>query len=80
MATLCCSPPDNFIGLKDPFVDEIIRLFGFSRVMYGSDWPVSAAVLPYEQVLKYILDCLGQISEGQMSAFLYGNAKEFYNA
>lgn len=73
--------PENIqVAHSKPFVDEIIRLFGFSRVMYGSDWPVSAAVLPYEQVLKYILECLGQISEGQMSAFLYGNAKEFYNA
>lgn len=71
--------PNNIqVAHSKPFVDEVVRLFGFNRIMYGSDWPVSSANLSYSEVLEYAIGCLGEISNDQKNAFFYENARSFY--
>ena len=71
--------PNNIqVAHSKPFVDEVVRLFGFNRIMYGSDWPVSSVNLSYSEVLEYAIGCLGEISNDQKKAFFYENARSFY--
>ena len=71
--------PNNIqVAHSKPFVDEVVRLFGFNRIMYGSDWPVSSVNLSYSEVLEYAIGCLGEISNDQEKAFFYENARSFY--
>jgi L-fucono-1,5-lactonase len=42
-----------------PFVDIAVELFGTSRLMYGSDWPVLEVAATYTQVKDVIADLLG---------------------
>jgi len=71
--------PNNIqVAHSKPFVDEVVRLFGFNRIMYGSDWPVSSVNLSYSEVLEYAIGCLGEISNDQKKAFFYENARNFY--
>jgi L-fuconolactonase len=42
-----------------PFVDIAVELFGTSRLMYGSDWPVLEVAATYTQVKDVMADLLG---------------------
>lgn len=42
-----------------PFVDIAVELFGTSRLMYGSDWPVLEVAATYAQVKDVLADLLG---------------------
>ena len=71
--------PNNIqVAHSKPFVDEVVRLFGFNRIMYGSDWPVSSVNLSYSEVLEHAIGCLGEISNDQEMAFFFENARSFY--
>lgn len=61
-----------------PYVARVVELFGFDRLMWGSDWPVCLLAASYERVLSSTLEALGPISQDDMAKFLGRNAKEFY--
>jgi L-fuconolactonase len=42
-----------------PFVATAVELFGGSRLMFGSDWPVCEVAATYEQVMDSIVEILG---------------------
>jgi L-fuconolactonase len=42
-----------------PFVEIAVELFGTSRLMYGSDWPVLEVAATYAQVKDVLADLLG---------------------
>ncbi|HZD99199.1 MAG TPA: amidohydrolase family protein [Micromonosporaceae bacterium] len=42
-----------------PFVETAVDLFGPSRLMFGSDWPVCEVAATYEQVMDAIVEILG---------------------
>ena len=42
-----------------PFVETAVELFGTSRLMYGSDWPVLEVAATYAQVKDVLSDLLG---------------------
>lgn len=42
-----------------PYVDHSIELFGTSRLMYGSDWPVCQLAAPYGLTLEALSSLLG---------------------
>ena len=61
-----------------PYVDTVVELFGYERLLFGSDWPVCTLAASYDQVLNAALDSLGQISEPAKIAVLGANAERFY--
>jgi len=61
-----------------PFVQSAAELFGFERLMWGSDWPVSLLAAGYEAVLRSSVEALGSISERERSAFLHEAASTWY--
>ena len=62
-----------------PYVHKVIDMFGYDRVMYGSDWPVCRLAGEYEDVWSTINQVLSNISDGQRQRVLGANAIRFYN-
>jgi L-fucono-1,5-lactonase len=61
-----------------PYVDHIIKTFGRSRVMFGSDWPVCTLAGSYQQVVETLRQNTGPLSETE-AAMLWGDtASEVY--
>ena len=61
-----------------PYVDTVVELFGYDRLLFGSDWPVCTLAASYEQVLNAAVETLGQISEQAEKSVFGANAERFY--
>lgn len=71
-------PANVQVAHARPFVDEVVRLFGFERIMFGSDWPICTRVAGYAQVLEQALASIGPASDAQRQRFLADNARDVY--
>jgi L-fuconolactonase len=61
-----------------PYIVRGIELFGFDRVMFGSDWPVCLLAGSYKQVFEAVQECLSGFNEADCRKLFYENAKKFY--
>ncbi len=61
-----------------PYVAHVVSLFGFDRLMWGSDWPVCLLAATYDQVLHSALEAIGPLSQEDKAKLLGRNALEFY--
>ena len=61
-----------------PYVEIALEHFGPERCMFGSDWPVCELAATYEQVFDALVDCIGGLSEDEMSHVLGQTSIEFY--
>ena len=61
-----------------PYVQHVVKQFGFDRVMWGSDWPPCLQAASYDQSLSVALECVGAISDEDRAKLLGGNAADFY--
>ena len=61
-----------------PALDELWAVFGDSRLIYGSNWPVSERIAPYSAVFKVVQDYF--TAKGQQAAdkYFWQNAKTAY--
>ncbi|RAV99206.1 amidohydrolase family protein [Pseudochryseolinea flava] len=62
-----------------PYLDEVFEMFGPSRVMYGSDWPVCLLAAEYNKQLDIILDYIERLSSREQKMVMSENAIRFYN-
>ncbi len=60
------------------FVEPMVRLFGYRRMMFGSDWPNHLSVASYEQVLQATIEAAGPMTDVQLADVLGGTAAAFY--
>ncbi len=60
------------------FVEPMVRLFGYRRMMFGSDWPNHLPVASYEQVLNAAVEAAGPMTDAQLADVLGGTAASFY--
>ena len=60
------------------FVEPMVRLFGYGRMMFGSDWPNHLPVASYEQVVQATIDAAGPMTDAQLADVLGGTAAAFY--
>ena len=60
------------------FVEPVVRLFGYQRMMFGSDWPNHLAAASYEQTLGAAIEAAGPMTEPQIASLLGGTASAFY--
>jgi len=58
-----------------PYVETILEIFGASRVMWGSDWPVLRLAGDYKDWLEM---CLDFVPAANHAAVFGGNALSFY--
>ena len=60
------------------FVEHVVRLFGYERMMFGSDWPAQHDVATYAQVMAAAVEAAGPMTGVQRERLLAGTALEFY--
>jgi L-fuconolactonase len=60
------------------FVESAVRLFGYERLMFGSDWPVHLPDASYAEVLETTLEAAGPMTDRQRMQLLRGTASAFY--
>ncbi len=61
-----------------PYVERVVELFGYDRLMFGSDWPVCTQAATYGQVVSAYREVLGPLSDTDRDAVFGGNAACFY--
>lgn len=59
-----------------PFLEVVQQAFGEERLMFGSDWPVSTAAVPYEETIKLVKR---HFPAASLQKILGENAVAFYN-
>jgi L-fuconolactonase len=61
-----------------PYIDHVIERFGFSRVMFGSDWPVSEQTHRYADWVEIVDQALAGASEDERRRLFRATATAFY--
>jgi L-fuconolactonase len=60
------------------YIDVAIDAFGFERIMFGGDWPVSTQAIEYGRWVQILDETLTGVIETQQRKFWRGNAARFY--
>ena len=60
------------------FVEPLVRMFGFDRMMFGSDWPAHGAVATYAQVIDAAREAAGPMTDAQHAQLFGHTAAAFY--
>jgi L-fuconolactonase len=61
-----------------PYIDHVIESFGFARVMFGSDWPVSEQTHRYAEWVEIVDQALAGVAEDERRKLFRDNAIAFY--
>ncbi len=61
-----------------PFFDVVLEAFGPARLLFGSDWPVCLAGVPYARWKQVVEHWIAPLSGTERAAILGGNAVEYY--
>lgn len=61
-----------------PYIDHVIACFGFDRVIYGSDWPVSTLATDYKRWVVTLQESVSGCSPEELRKLFHDNAVRFY--
>jgi L-fuconolactonase len=61
-----------------PYIDHVIEVFGFERVMFGGDWPVAFQAVEYPRWVSTLENAVAGASEHELRALFHDNAIAFY--
>jgi L-fuconolactonase len=61
-----------------PYIDHVIECFGFDRVMFGGDWPVSTQATDYPRWVATLDAALKGASPDELHRLYVRNAETFY--
>jgi L-fuconolactonase len=61
-----------------PYIDVALEAFGPSRLVFGSDWPVSSQAASYSTVCNVARTACSALSAGEQAAVLAANARAIY--
>ncbi|MGH6944594.1 MAG: amidohydrolase family protein, partial [Geminicoccaceae bacterium] len=61
-----------------PYVEHAVECFGFERVMYGADWPVSELTHRYPTWVEILEWILAGCTEAELRKVFRDNAIAFY--
>jgi L-fuconolactonase len=61
-----------------PYYETVLAAFGPERLMFGSDWPVSARVATYGQVCDMYRELTAQLSAAEQDAIFDRTARRVY--
>jgi L-fuconolactonase len=62
-----------------PYVRHALDVFGPTRLMFGSDWPVCLLAAQYQQVFDAAVDALDGLRSDELAAVLGGSAVRAYD-
>ena len=66
------------VGDLAPYVSHVLGMFGYDRIMYGSDWPVALLAASYQQVIGAARETLSSLTSEESAAVFGRNAARFY--
>ncbi len=61
-----------------PYIDQVVSCFGFDRVMFGGDWPVSTQAADYPRWVATLDDALHGCTADELRKVYVRNAETFY--
>ena len=61
-----------------PYMDHVVECFGFDRLMFGGDWPVSTLATDYPRWIDTVLWATGSCSEAERRRLFRETAAGFY--
>ena len=61
-----------------PYIEHVITCFGFDRVIYGSDWPVSTQASDYPRWVQTLTDAISGCTSQELRNLFRDNAIKFY--
>jgi len=61
-----------------PYIDHVMDCFGFDRVIFGGDWPVSTQATDYPRWVATVDDALKGCSPDELHKLYVRNAEAFY--
>ncbi|HUX20743.1 MAG TPA: amidohydrolase family protein [Spirochaetia bacterium] len=65
-------------GILNPYIENVLELFGPDRTMFGSDWPVCTIEAGYGEVLGIVQEATATWSPVERSMIFGGTASRFY--
>jgi L-fuconolactonase len=66
------------VGHLQPYIAHVVECFGFDRVMFGGDWPVSTLATDYPRWVEALCAAVAGATEDQLKKLFHDNAREFY--
>jgi L-fuconolactonase len=60
------------------YIDEVVKVFGFSRMIFAFDWPVCIQAVTPRRWLDLLDRHFSGVAEADLRAFYAGNAKKAY--
>jgi L-fuconolactonase len=61
-----------------PYYETVLAAFGPSRLMFGSDWPVSSLAAPYGDICELYRQLVAELSSAEQDAIFSGTARRVY--
>ena len=61
-----------------PYIDHVVESFGFGRLMFGGDWPVSTLATDYPRWVETLLWATASCTEQERRRLFRETAAEFY--
>jgi L-fuconolactonase len=61
-----------------PYIDHVVDCFGFDRVIFGGDWPVSTQATDYPRWVSTLDAALRGASPDELHKLYVRNAEAFY--
>lgn len=61
-----------------PYYQTVLAAFGPQRLMFGSDWPVSALTAPYDEVHGMYRELTADLGPDEQDAIFAGTARRIY--
>ena len=61
-----------------PYLEHVIACFGFDRLMFGSDWPVSTLASRYQRWLEVVREAVRGASAAEQRQLFWDTATKFY--
>jgi L-fuconolactonase len=61
-----------------PYYEAVLAAFGPDRLMFGSDWPVSALAASYGEVCGLYRELTAELTTAEQEAIFDGTARRVY--
>lgn len=76
LVTECKS--DWSVGALKPYTDHLLNVFGATRIMWGSDWPVVRLRCDYDNWYQLAQELTAELSSSERDQIFSGTASDFY--